>query len=243
MDTEPSGFEQSRGIDSALIAGIKEKRLAVQAGLSFMASNPQDSLRSVMSGIKAGAVGYGFGIIAAYSFDPVPIVVGGDVGATFFGGDSRSYEVPNQIGTADIVEYDIVNLQFPVTAFVRLQPNIETWVHPYVEGVGGVNFLFSWLSIAQRNGRVLNSDSDSEGESPWIYGVGAGLMVKFADIITLPNSLQRILIDVRFRYLRGSSIELPSISINDPGPSYSINRVAVNEPSWVYFNIGITTQF
>lgn len=241
--TDSTGYERRQTMDDALIARIKGKPLSLQAGISFMVSNPQDSLRSALLGMKANPVGYGFGLMAAYSLDPTPIVVGGDFAMNFFGGANRSRVIPNQIGTTDTIAFDIVNIQLPITAFLRFQPGIETWIHPYVEGVGGLNFLLSSLSVQQRNGQVLNSESESEGESSWLYGVGGGLMVKFADIITLPNTLERFLIDFRFRYLWGTSIDLPWISINDTASSFSIKRAVVDNPSWFWFNVGITAQF
>lgn len=234
---------QSPSIEERVIQQIKEKPLNTQIGLSFMISNPQDSLRSALSSLNATDVGLGFTLSAAYSFDPIPIVLGGDFSMTFFGGDSRRKEIPNQIGTTDVIEHSISNTQIPITLFMRVQPNIETWVHPYIELAGGMNNLISRLTVQQRNGRILNSDSDVQGETSWLYGVGGGLMVKFADIISLPNTLQRFLIDVRLRYIKGSSVEVPWISINKQDPSYTVQRINVDSPTWVFFNIGITAQF
>ncbi|MBI2794970.1 MAG: hypothetical protein HYX66_10025 [Ignavibacteria bacterium] len=243
LGTDSTGYEQRQSMDDALIARIKEKPLSVQAGLNFMVSNPQDSLRSALLGMNANPVGYGFGLLAAYSLDPTPIVTGGEFAMNFFGGDNRFRVIPNQIGTTDTIAFDIVNFQVPITVFLRFQPGIKTWLHPYVEGVGGLNILVSALSIRQRNGQVLNSESNTEGELSWLYGVGGGLMLKFADIITLPNTLERFLIDFRFRYLWGTSVDLPWISINDNVSSFWIKRTVVDNPSWFWFNVGITAQF
>lgn len=240
---DSTGYERRQSMDDALIEKIKEKPLSVQAGLNFMVSNPQDSLRSALLGMNANPVGYGFGLLAAYSQDPTPIVTGGEFAMNFFGGDKRTRVIPNQVGTTDTIASDIVNFQLPITVFLRFQPGIKTWLHPYVEGVGGMNILVSTLSIQQRNGQVLNSESESEGEFSWLYGVGGGLMLKFADIITLPNTLERFLIDLRFRYMWGTSIELPWISINNNVTSFWIKRTVVDNPSWFWFNVGITAQF
>lgn len=101
----------------------------------------------------------------------------------------------------------------------------------------------SSLSMKRSNGFTTNSDSRTEGGVSWLYGAGAGVMVKFGDVITLPNELQRYLVDIGFRYMKGSAVDVPVIQIVDPGPAFKIEKASVDEPTFVFFNIGITAQF
>jgi len=230
-------------MDERLIERIKEQPLNITAGMSFMVANPQDSLRRALQKMDAPGVGYGFALDVGYSFDPVPIVLGGQFAMNFYGGTDRDYIVPNQMGTSDTVSYSSQNSQIPITLNVRIQPNIGTWVFPYVEGVGGVMLFTSNLSMEQKNGVVINSDSRVESSASWLYGVGAGIMVKFADVITLPNTLQRFLVDVNMRYVKGTSVDIPVIKVLEPGPAFKIEKATVDEPTIIFFNVGITAQF
>nr|MBP7093994.1 hypothetical protein [Candidatus Kapabacteria bacterium] len=73
------------------------------------------------------------------------------------------------------------------------------------------------------------------------YGVGAGFAVKIADVITLPNSLQRTLIDVRMRYLWGTSVEVPLVEPT-ANQSFAIRNVSVDAPEQIVFQLGIMIQ-
>jgi hypothetical protein len=60
-------------------------------------------------------------------------------------------------------------------------------------------------------------------------------------MIELPNALQRILFDVRLRYLWGTSVNVPHIEPLDGG-DYRTDRVGVDAPAQVVFQIGFTVQ-
>ena len=138
--------------------------------------------------------------------------------------------------------YETLNLQIPVTFSARLQPNLFTWVYPYLEAVGGFNIFNSNLSVTRSSGVDQEADGVNESSASWLYGGGVGLMVKTADIITLPNALQRILIDIRFRYLRSTNVSVPAVELTDT-ESFRVKSVPVPDPSFVTFNIGIAAQF
>jgi hypothetical protein len=62
-----------------------------------------------------------------------------------------------------------------------------------------------------------------------------------ADVITLPNSLQRTLIDIRFRYITGSSVTFSYADlIDDSGLDYTFREVRVERPGVVMFRLGVT---
>jgi hypothetical protein len=64
---------------------------------------------------------------------------------------------------------------------------------------------------------------------------------KIADMIELPNSLQRFLLDVRLRYLWGSSVNVPHIEPNE-NRSYDVRSIPVSAPTQIVFQIGFTVQ-
>jgi hypothetical protein len=125
---------------------------------------------------------------------------------------------------------------------VRFQPSIENWVYPYAELIGGITFYSSDVTIRT----IINSDTttdspDGRGDYNWNYGVGIGAAVKVADVITLPNSLQRTLIDIRFRYITGSSVTFSYADlIDDSGLDYTFREVRVERPGVVMFRLGVT---
>ena len=232
---------QNPSIDERMIEEIKQQPLNVQVGATFMVTNPQDSLRRAIMAFDSPSVGYGFGLTVAYHFDPVPIVLGGELAMNFFGGTSREFYIPRN-RSFDTLSYSTLNFQMPVTFHARFQPNLFTWVHPYIEGDVGFMLLSSTLNIETRSSSGTDTDNESQSSVSWLYGGGAGVMVKFADIINLPSTLQRLLFDVRFRYMLGTSVNVPSIRVNEDRQIIRANST-VDNPALVYFNIGIAYQF
>ena len=243
QEQEPGEIFDRSGpdIDEQMIARIKEQPLNWMFGLSFMVSNPQDSLRRAIQAVQDQDVGIGFALNAGYYFDPVPVAITGEFAMNFYGGESRRYIRPGQCFN-DTLTYETLNLQIPVTCAARLQPNLFTWVFPYAEVIGGFNVFHSNLSVSRSSGIDQEAEGVNETSASWLYGAGAGIMIKTADVITLPNALQRILIDVRFRYLRSTNVSVPTIELTDT-ESYRIKSVPVPDPSFVTFNIGIAAQF
>ncbi len=231
----------AQNMDAEIIERIKQQPLNWHFGASFMVSNPQDSLRRALQRLESPDVGYGFAIDVGYHFDPVPVALIGEFAMNFYGGQYRESIQPGPIFN-DTLSYETLNLQMPVTFSARVQPSLLTWVHPYAEAIGGFMLFNSSLTVDRRSGSGEQSESRNESSASWVYGVGAGLMVKTADIITLPSSLSRILLDVRFRYLRSTDVEIPTIKLRDDG-SYFVESAAIPDPAFVLFNIGVAVQF
>jgi opacity protein-like surface antigen len=228
-------------MDSAIIEAIRARPLNWQFGASFMVSNPQDTLRRAIESFDSPGTGYGFGLNLAYYFDPVPVVVGAEFSLNFFGGSSRMYIVP-QGPFVDTLEYETLNTHLPLNLYLRFQPNLFTWVYPYGELVGGFSVIGSSLNITRSSGSTQNADSRDESGVSWQYGFGAGIMFKVVDIITLPNEHQRVLLDVRFRYLKGSEVDVPVIKLLDD-QTFVIQSQPVPEPTLIHFNLGLAVQF
>lgn len=226
--------------DQAMIDRIKQNSLPAQFGLYYSQSIPQSSLRAAYDSLGGPNVGYGFALNGGYNFDPIPLVVGGEFAMHFFGTRERTFGSSSLF--SDRVELSTQNFTIPILAFARLQGNIATWVYPYVEVVGGATIYSSVLTAKKyKDGEEIPSETESEGGANLTYGVGAGFAVKIADVITLPNSLQRTLIDVRMRYLWGTSVEVPLVEPT-ANQSFVIRNVSVDAPEQIVFQLGIMIQ-
>jgi hypothetical protein len=226
--------------EEALIEQIKQKPLNIQFGLSYSQSVPQTTLAQAYDSLALPSVGYGFALHGGYYFDPVPVAVGAEVAVHFWGTRERVF---NQQGAFDDrLQLSTQNFTLPILTFVRFQPNVGSVVFPYAEGVLGTMLYSSSYSADQyRSDTVSASYSKSEGGFNFTYGVGAGVMIKFADIITLPNTLNRYLIDIRFRYLWGSAVDVAVIEPTED-QSYRVRTVPVAAPEQIFFQIGFVAQ-
>lgn len=224
------------------IERIRLNDVNVQVGMSFQVVNPQGSFRDALNTIGAPEVGYGFTIGAAYHMAPVPVAFGVDGGVVFMGGDSREQTIQNGL-FRDTLRRETQTSIVPILLSARLQPSIAAWVFPYVEAVGGMNLHLASYTLTQTRSGEERSQDDSRSDLTWSYGLGVGAQIKVADIISLPNSLQRITIDTRFRYLWGSQGEVSSVHMNPNNNNYEFKSATVGNTDMVTFNIGLTLHF
>lgn len=231
---------QVGAVDEELIARIKEQPLHVIAGLGFMVNNPQGPLADSMAKLNLNHTGLGFHLYAGYYMDPIPVAFTGEVGFSFHGTESKRFFI-KQVLFRDTLDYTTSSFNIPFNAAVRLQPNLFTWVYPYVEIVGGASFFNSTYSIDQFNGERSASESESDASIAWQYGIGAGVSVKIADLIGLPNSLERVLVETRMRYLWSTALEITRFDLLDDG-SYKSMKAEVNQPQNIHFTVGIAIQ-
>jgi hypothetical protein len=136
----------------------------------------------------------------------------------------------------------------PITTSVRFMPNIGTWVFPYIEGVIGFSTYSADYSVSQQRFEEIRSQSDDRSDVAFVYGIGIGAGVKVADYVTLPNALQRLLVDVRMRYLYGTSVEVSKVELyvneNDPmNSTYQFRSASVGMSDNIFFGLGISFQF
>lgn len=230
-------------VDDATIARIKQQSLNWQYGLMYSQSVSQSSLRDAYDSLSLPVVGYGFAAQFAYYMDPVPVVIGGELGVHFFGARERQFGPYGGDPLRTRLELSTQNYTLPILAYVRFQPNISAWVFPYVEALGGTTIYSSVLTVRQirGNGDTTGRNTESEGGANWTYGIGTGIAIKFADMIELPNALQRFLLDIRLRYLWGTDVDVPHIEPN-ASQSYDVRRVSVSAPKQVVFQLGFSVQ-
>ncbi len=228
--------------EEMLIENIKKNPLPAQFGLYYSQSISQSSLRNAYDSLLAPSVGYGFSLQAAYNLDPIPLAFGADITLHFWGEKERVFGPYAGDPFRNRVELTGQNFSLPILTFARFQPNIGTWVFPYLEAVGGTMLYSSTFSAKRYQAdSVIASNTENEGSFNFTYGVGAGFAVKFADVITLPNTLQRFLLDVRFRYLWGTSVEIPTFTPTED-QRYEVSRISVAAPQQIFFQVGIMVQ-
>lgn len=231
---QQAGGNGSDTLDQAAIDYLKDQPLPWMFGLNFMVVNPQDSLRSAYQALDAPSVGYGLAFDVAYYFDPLPISVTAQFAVNFMG--SSAYER---------TEYrlETQNVQLPVTIGVRFQPNLMNRFFPYVEGVGGFSLFSTSAEIRPHSDSpgTTFTGPQPETNASWIYGVGAGVMITVADIITIPDELERVAVDVRLRYMGSTDVRVPAYQLESG--SYTIEERSVPSPRFVMFNLGVIGHF
>ncbi|MCU0331643.1 MAG: hypothetical protein MUC47_11810 [Candidatus Kapabacteria bacterium] len=132
------------------IERIRLNDLNVQVGMSFQVVNPQGTFRDALQTIGAPEVGYGFTVGAAYHMSPIPVAFGLEGGVVFMGGDSREQTMQNGLFRDTILQETQTSI-VPIMLSMRFQPNIATWVFPYVEVVGGANIHLASYTLTQTN--------------------------------------------------------------------------------------------
>lgn len=228
--------------DDGAIAIIKQQALSAQFEFHYQQAVSQGELRTVFEHLEAPAVSYGIGGEGSYYFDPIPLAIGAEVSVLFNGADSKTLGSSDFFSTKYVVSSS--NMQVPILAHVRFQPNIESWLFPYAEAVGGLTVYSSTVSMKRIRLGDTTSTSDGDGDVCWNYGIGAGVAIKVADVITLPNTLQRTLIDIRFRYLLGTKTTIRNAQLDGgDGLGYSIIPEDVTKPEVVTFRLGVIFQF
>lgn len=214
---------------------LKQMPLKGMFGLSFTNSVPQNEF---YDNIKRS--GPGLSLYGAYNFAPVPISVGLQGDFFFYGSDEKTFAYRNPGGwieRRDTVSYN--NFVIPITAFVQFRPNVAEYLYPYFELFGGFNMISASSDYSSSLG---TEDSKTEFTASWNYGVGAGMMIKLVDFVTLPSFYSRMLLDVKARYMRGTEAKYYMVKQinNDTSPEF---RKGNSKTDMATFQVGIVFEF
>lgn len=215
----------------------------VMVGFSFTTLNPQGPFRDTLQAIGTPNVGYGFTLNAMWSPDDLPIALGAGADFIFMGSNERRFRTQISPGR---IAFDTVSTQttfIPISIFARIQPNIARWVYPYAEVQAGINVMTSSTDL--RSNIMINTGSQTQSESfssaPLFYGFGAGVAVKFLDIIDGTNRTS-VLLDLGLRYNYGANANYTVVT----GFDGSGNRQTVSASSptdQVTFRAGLSVRF
>lgn len=149
--------------------------------------------------------GQGFSVFGGYTFAPAPISAGGQVDVIFNGSDTKYFGHWRTGGWflgQDTVETQ--NMLIPITAFLKMQPQVGDFLFPYMEAFAGVNILSSSGTLKPLWG---HKDTKSQVSAAFVYGAGAGIGIKFGEVLELPDTHTKFLIDIKARYAKGSETD------------------------------------
>lgn len=221
--------------EQAAIEALKHKPMNGLFGVSFTNSVPQNEFYDNMK-----RSGPGFSVYGGYTFAPVPVTIGLQGDFLFYGGDEKYFKYQNPGGwdyARDTVSYQ--NMVIPVTASVMFRPDVYGLVFPYFEVFGGFTMMSASADYKSSWGA---EDDKSEFTASWNYGIGAGTMIKLVDFITLPEFRTRMLLDIKARYMKGTSTEYYMVKqINqDSSPDF---RKSTSKTDMLTFQVGIVFEF
>jgi hypothetical protein len=192
--------------DDDHIKRIKKNELSMQSGLRFAVVNPQSDFRRAVTDVGAPNVGYGVDLHLGYRLPESPIWLVGGITPTFLGGTYVS--VPFDGGVFSRREISSQTMLIPLTLGFRVQPDGASTFYPYAEAVGGITALSSTATYRESRSNRSSERRETRFDGTWSYGLGLGVALNVADIVHLPNSLQRFTIDASVRYLWGGPLDV-----------------------------------
>ncbi len=203
-------------------------------GISFSNSVPQ---KEYMDNLKTS--GPGFGLYGGYRMDPIPVTFGGGVDFHFFGSETRYFENKINDWTFSKDTLSTTNLSVPISIFARLEPNLMTYVFPYLEL--GAGFTLLSASADYKSAYFGDAEDKNEFSAYTHYFVGAGVMFKMVDFVMLPNKNTRMLLDIKFKYLSGGETDYYTAK---PQPDRSVKFDKFHSKiDQILFNLGLVFHF
>jgi opacity protein-like surface antigen len=228
-----AGSTEPTQAENEIIQKLKDRHLPGFFGFGFSNSIPQGDY---MSNLKNA--GPGFGIYGGYRIPVVPISLGAEVDFHFYKSDEQKYKYKINNWTYVYDTLNTSNSSIPISLFARIEPNLFNFFFPYVEGFAGMNIMSASYDMKSS---LSNPDSETETDVAFYYGVGAGAQVKLTDFILLPDGITRMLLDVRFRYMKTGSHDYHTVVLNSDG---SHTFTIFNSPTdQVLFTLGLVFHF
>jgi len=134
------------------------------------------------------------------------------------------------------------NSAIPISIFARVEPNLFNFVFPYVEGFVGYNIMTASYSRNYDFHWEAEEENEDETDGSFYYGIGLGTQIKLTDFITLPNSISRMLLDVKFRYLMTGENDYYTVQLDENTQQPIFTKTNSNN-NQVLFTIGIVWHF
>jgi hypothetical protein len=209
-----------------------------QGSLDFIVGLPQGEFRSNVD--RAG-----FGLEAAIGYAPQasPFMVGFDLQYLNYGDETRRERFSTTIPDVT-VDVSTTNNIAMGHLFARLQPN-EGFFRPYLEGLIGLNYLFTTTKISNRGTGEEVASSTNFDDAAFSYGGGAGAMflVYEAARDDRDAGITEVLVNVRVRYMLGGEAEYlkeGSIRRENGQVAYDISKSKTN---LMTLHIGVALRF
>jgi len=203
-------------------------------GISFSNSVPQ---KEYMDNLQTS--GPGFGLYGGYRMDPIPVTFGASFDMHFFGSETKYFENRINDWTFSKDTLTTSNLSMPFSVFARLEPNLMTYVFPYIEL--GAGFTLLNASADYKSFFYGDAEDKDEFNAYLHYYFGAGIMFKMVDFVMLPNNNTRMLLDIRFKYLSGNETDYYTAKAQ-PDRSVKFDKFH-SKIDQILFNLGLVFHF
>jgi hypothetical protein len=169
----------------------------VQGGLDFLVGFPQGEFKR-----NINKTGYGIVGNVGWAPEESPFMFGIEVGYMIYGSESRREPFSTTIPDVT-VNVNTHNNLVPGHVIARVQPNVGTF-RPYVQGMVGMNYLFTNTTIENRGGGEEVASDVNQSDVTFSYGGGGGIMVS---VYTggENESIQNVLIHLGARYVKGGN--------------------------------------
>lgn len=179
------------------LAAIAMAEPRFQTGVVFSSGFPQGEFAQNVSHAGLG-VTWDF----YYTLPHGPVSVGTSLGFLTYGSQSRG-EILSPTIPDVVVDVDTTNNILLTHFFVRYQPPISNQtVRPYVEGLIGLNYLWTQTSVGDSGDDQFTTTNFSDTALSWGPGAGLGLSLYRGGPSELPPVF-RIDLNLGFRYLIG----------------------------------------
>ncbi len=203
-------------------------------GISFSNSVPQ---KEYMDNLQTS--GPGFGLYGGYRMDPIPVTFGASFDMHFFGSETKYFENRINDWTFSKDTLTTSNLSMPFSVFARLEPNLMTYVFPYIEL--GAGFTLLNASADYKSFYYGDAEDKDEFNAYLHYYFGAGIMFKMVDFVMLPNNNTRMLLDIKFKYLSGDETDYYTAKAQ-PDRSVKFDKFH-SKIDQILFNLGLVFHF
>jgi hypothetical protein len=206
-----------------------------QGGIDFMVGSPQGEFRKNVDNA-------GFGVAANIGYAPqgTPIMLGLEFGFMNYGSADRREAFSTTIPDVS-VKVSTTNNFVLGHAILRIQPNAGSF-RPYLQGMAGVNYLFTETKIENANstGQEIASNNNLS-DAAFSYGAGAGVMI----LVYSPpeGGVKDIFVDLGARYVYGGEAEyLKEGSIRNVNGSVVYDKLK-SRTDLLVLQLGVTVWF
>lgn len=220
------------------LAPLSSAQDRFQVSLSFLLGYPQNDFKTYVDRTFYGLSGEFF-----YRLRRSPFSIGVSLEYLNYGSETRtepwSEEVPEVW-----VDVTTRNSLLSTAAVLRLSPEAG-FFRPYVEGLIGFNYLFTYTSVSDDDawsGDIATTTNFDD----WTltYGAGAGIILRALDVRNRQGrSIFSLYLEVGLRYLKGGTAEYLRESgiLRDRGPM--ANAPLVSTTDLVKSHLGIAFLF
>jgi hypothetical protein len=177
----------------------------LQAGGNLLLGLPQNEFKENVDNAGFGLTGH-----FAYRFPQTPVLVGANLSFLIYGSETRNEPFSTTIPdvTVDVTTTNSILLGH---LLLRLQPQTGPF-RPYVDGLLGLNYLFTDTSIKSENWSDDDNDvasSTNFDDTTLSYGGGGGIMVQVYQSPVAENAGRpvTVFLDFGVRYLKGGEAE------------------------------------